>query len=103
MYLLLYADDTIIFAETEHELKAALWATQLYCEQWKLEVNTQKTKIVIFSRGKVRRMPVFTFNNAALEVVTSFSYLGIVFNYSGKFDLCKRKLYVQAQKPCFQS
>ena len=68
---------------------------------WKLEVNAQKTKIVIFSKGKTRRAPVFTFNGSVLEVVSNFSYLGVVFNFNGKFSCCKRQLYNQAQKTMY--
>jgi hypothetical protein len=32
LYLLLYADDTVIFAETAAELQSALNAMYLYCE-----------------------------------------------------------------------
>ena len=48
LYLLLYADDTVIFAESATELQSALNATYLYCETWKLSVNVAKTNIVIF-------------------------------------------------------
>jgi hypothetical protein len=46
LYLLLYADDTVIFAETAAELQSALNAMYLYCETWKLKVNTAKTNVV---------------------------------------------------------
>ena len=47
LYLLLYADDTIMLAESYVELQAALNAMYLYCKSWKLAVNASKTKIVI--------------------------------------------------------
>ena len=34
LYILLYADDTVIFAESEAELQAALNAMFLYCKSW---------------------------------------------------------------------
>ena len=49
---LLYADDTIILAESPDELQVALNAVQGYCTTWHLTVNASKTKIMIFSRGK---------------------------------------------------
>ena len=45
---LLYADDTIILAETPEELQTALNAVEDYCQIWHLTVNTSKTKIVLF-------------------------------------------------------
>ena len=86
LFLLLYADDTIILAESEQKLKAAPWAVQHYCKICRLEVNTQKTKVVIFSKGKICRISDFTFNDIRLEVVLSFSYPGVVFNYDGPFQ-----------------
>ena len=50
LYQLLYADDTIILAESHVELQAALNTMHLYCKPWKLEVNASKTKIVIFRK-----------------------------------------------------
>ena len=48
MYVLLYADDTIIMAENENELQAALNTTYEYCNQWHLTVNIDKTQVVVF-------------------------------------------------------
>ena len=39
MYILLYADDTIILAESEEELQNALDSAGLYCDRWHLTVN----------------------------------------------------------------
>ena len=49
LYLLLYADDTVIFAESAGELQASPNAMYLYCKTWKMQVNATKTKVVIFS------------------------------------------------------
>ena len=57
MYIISYADDTVILAESPTELQMSLDAMQSYCNIWKLNINTNKTKIVIFSRGKVRKYP----------------------------------------------
>ena len=40
MYVLLYADNTIVMAETPCE----------YCQTWHVTVNTSKTQVIIFSR-----------------------------------------------------
>ena len=57
LYVLLYADDTIILAESAHDLQLSLNKLNEYCHEWSLKVNISKTKIVIFSRGKVRKYP----------------------------------------------
>ncbi len=55
LYILLYADDTILLAENPEDLQKGLNALNNYCTNWDLSVNASKTKIVIFSRGKTRR------------------------------------------------
>jgi hypothetical protein len=66
-----------------------------------LTVNTDKTKVVVFSRGKLRNKPLFYFNNAPLEAVDDFSYLGALFNFNGKFNKTKKHLTDQARKAMF--
>ena len=87
LYLLLYADDTIILAESHVELQAALNTMYLYCKQWKLEVNASKTKIVIFKKrsSNLDVNPVFTFNVENINIEDEFTYLGTVFMSNGSF------------------
>ena len=101
LYVLLYADDTIVMAESADELQAALSAVQQYCDLWKLSVNTSKTKVVIFSRGKVRKYPVFSFGGSQLDVVDDYTYLGTVFNYNGSFNKAIKKQVSQARRAMF--
>ena len=77
----MYADDTVLFADTKPKLQSLLTCYEQYCRQWKLHVNTEKTKIVLF--GKKYRKPRFFINHTQIEVVNSFKYLGVVFNKSG--------------------
>ena len=98
---LLYADDTIILAENGDDLQIALNALNDYCTDWDLSVNTKKTKIVIFSRGKIRIIPKFSFNNKDVEVVFEYKYLGIVFNYNGKFNKAKKLLVDQGKRAMY--
>jgi hypothetical protein len=81
LYLLLYADDTIILAESHVELPVALNAMYLYCKSWKLEVKASKTKIVIFKKriSSLDVNPVFTFNGENINIEDEFTYLGTVF------------------------
>ena len=47
MYVLLYADDTIVMVETPEDLHSALNAACDYCQTWHLTVNISKTKVII--------------------------------------------------------
>ena len=52
LFTLLYADNTIVLAETARELQSALDAVHEYCINMHLIINTQKMKVMIFSCGK---------------------------------------------------
>ena len=101
MYLLLYSDDTIILAESEEELQKALDSAGLYCDRWHLTVNLSKTKIVIFSKGKIKNHREFTFKGRPVEVVSQYVYLGTTFTYNGSFGNAMQKQVDQARKAMF--
>ena len=65
LFLLLYADDTVVLAECPEDLQIL----KIYCELWGLDINVRKTKVMIFSRGKIRKMPKFSFNEETVDVV----------------------------------
>ena len=82
LYSLLYADDTVIFAESDKELQAALNAMFLYRKSWNLEVNPPKTKVTIFCNRKLQQQPVFTYDRQGLEIDDGFVYLGTILRKS---------------------
>ena len=85
LFLLLYADDTVIISESAKDMQKALDFLKIYCDRFGLSINTTKTKVMIFSRGKVRKLPVFKFSNVVLEIVWEYKYLGTLFQYNNKF------------------
>ena len=48
---LLYADDIVLFADSKAELQTSLNVLYEYCQKWKLVVNTNKTKLMVFKKG----------------------------------------------------
>jgi hypothetical protein len=101
MCILLYADDTVLFAESPTSLQSAIDAMHEYCLKWDLRINVSKTKVMIFSRGKVRKPPDFYYDNQKLEVTHDFQYLGIKFNYNGSFKPAQKHLYERASRAMF--
>ena len=85
LFLLLYADDTVILAECPEDLQRALDILKTYYEFWGLDINVRKTKVMIFSRGKIRKMPKFYFNEEIVDVVWDYKYLGVKCNDNNKF------------------
>ena len=49
---LLYADDAFIFAKSPESLQSMLNDIQEYCNTWHLTINANKTKIMVFERGR---------------------------------------------------
>ena len=76
IFIILYADDTVIMSETEESLQQALLNFEQYCDLWKLKVNTQKTKIVIFSKRKYKSQRSFKLYDENIDIVDSYTYLG---------------------------
>ena len=92
LHILLYADDTVFLAETPNDLQRCINLMGDYCHNWGLKINSPKTKVTIFSRGKVRNLPNFVLNGTKLDIVYSYKYLGVHFNYNGKFMVAKNDL-----------
>ena len=101
MYTLLYADDTLILAESPEDLQLALDAVGNYCQTWGLSINQTKTKVVIFSRGKVKKQFNFKIGNISIDTDSEYCYLGIVFNFNGKFSKAIDERITPARKAKF--
>ena len=50
VFLLLYADDITIFANTAEEMQNSLNLLSSYCERWKLKVNVTNPKVMVFRK-----------------------------------------------------
>jgi len=55
IYLLLFADDAVLLSEYAQGLQQMLDSLHGYCNKWSLTVNVDKTKILVFRKG--RRLP----------------------------------------------
>lgn len=102
LLVIMYADDTAILCDTEAGMKQALLALKSYCGDWRLGVNCRKTKIVIFSRGRVDINNYdFRLEEENVEVVSDYRYLGIIFNYNGNFRKGQLDLITKAKKAMY--
>ena len=60
----------------------AYFCLKNYCDRWKLTVNATKTKVMIFMKGgRVNRNIRFIYKENVLEIVSKFTYLGIVLQH----------------------
>ena len=103
LFLLLYADDIILFANDEENLQLSLNILENYCKRWKLKVNTQKTKVMVFRKGgRLRDNISFYYDGAELEIVHKFVYLGVTFTTGGSFHDTQNCLAGKGLKAIFK-
>ena len=48
IFILLFADDMVLFSHSKDELQSMLNLFDNYCDEWKLTVNISKTNFLIF-------------------------------------------------------
>ena len=88
LVILMFADDMIIFGQTPEDLQFKLNTLKDYCDTWGLEVNCNKTKVVVFrKRGGLKNDEAWYYGDDNLDIVNDFNYLGTTFNYTGNFTL----------------
>ena len=81
---LLFADDICFLSTTVLGLQKMLNRLAVYCEEWGLRVNVQKTKIIIFKKGaRPTKVEKWRYKGEKIEVVRKFKYLGVNFAYNG--------------------
>ena len=97
LVVLLYADDTVILASNENDLQYTLDKFFDYCQTWKLRVNINKTKVLIFG---ARRTNSYSFHlgDNVIEITDKYKYLGIYFSQSRSFLNARKHIVEQAKK-----
>ena len=55
IYLLLFADDAVLISESAEGLQSSMNNLFEYCTKWNITVNVDKTKIVIFHKGRLKK------------------------------------------------
>ena len=99
---LLYADDLVLFSTSKAGLQKSLDRLQNFSHDWDLQINTDKTKIMIF--GNYRKIPTdeFLYLNKPLQITESYRYLGLILQRKGKFNDCQKDLYNRGMKAMFK-
>ena len=76
--------------------------TLLYwTREYKVTVNVDKTKVVIFRPSWQIENVSFYYNGNLVEIVNYFSYLVMLFNYNGKFNVTQKHIAAQGKKVLF--
>ena len=102
LLITLYADDTVLLAGSKEDLQKCLDGLKQYCDKWKLEVNANKTKIIIFSQGRpLTSNHNFMLGDSIIEVVRDFRYLGVTFSYNGFFTRNEDEIVINSNRAIF--
>lgn len=96
IYLLLFADDMVLVADSKESLQIKINALEKYFSKLYLKVNIDKTKVLIFQKHGRPELCTFYYNKTPIEIVNQYTYLGIVFSRSGTFIKAKNNLYNKA-------
>ena len=102
LFVLLFADDLVIFAETVIELQRMINRLKEYCTIWRLTINILKTKVIVFRNGGPQRnYERWKYGEHVLETVSYYEYLGILFSSRNSWYMSQKTLAYQASKALF--
>ena len=91
MFLLLFADDAVLFSKNPNSLQSMLNDIETYCNDWNLNINVNKTKTVIFEKGRPTKFDFYMYNSK-VEIVDSFKYLGVHLYKNGKWNRTQARI-----------
>lgn len=71
----------------------------MFCKKWGLEVNLDKSKVMVFRNGgPLRQNEKWYFNGKLLDIVNGYKYLGVIFTPKLVWTQCQKTLASQARK-----
>ena len=87
---LLWADDLCIISRSVQGLQSQITCLENFCDYWGIEINLQKTKIVVCKRGgRISAAERWTMKGETIEVSPGAKYLGILL--AGSHSYSKHK------------
>jgi hypothetical protein len=102
LFILLFADDVALLATTPIGLQNQLRVLENCCEELKLQVNIEKTKIMVFRKGGILgKHDVWYYDNEKIDVVNKYCYLGYIFTPTASAKLGTRHLATKGKKALF--
>jgi len=102
LMLLLYADDMLEISDTVGRLQKLLNQLESFCSKWGLNVNLDKTKVMVFRHGgPLRRYEKWYYKGNKLEVVPFYKYVGLITTSRMNLVLAQKTLATQAAKTIF--
>ena len=97
----MYVHDTVLVAESAEMLQKLLDGLLIRTEDYRLKVNVQKTKVMVFRPSWQMTDEQFHLNGNRIEIVNTFSYLGLLLNYNVKFNVTQKHIAEMGGKSLF--
>ena len=80
-----------------------LYVLHDYCAKWRLIINTDKTKEIVFRKGVIlSKNDHWFYGYKRLDFVNTFNYVSIVFSYTGKWSQTQTTLADKAEQAMFK-
>ena len=98
----MHAYDVILMPKTETGLQNCISKLGKYCDDWCLEVNFDKSKVIVFNKAGKFYETKFTYRDPKLESVREYRYLGATFAISRSFSHVSSELYKKGLKGFFK-
>ena len=77
--LLMYADDIVILSEDINVLQKMIEKLEEYCEIWNMEVNLEKSAIMVFRNGgRLSSAEKWKYKGENVKIVSEYTYLGVI-------------------------
>lgn len=84
IWSLTYADDIVLLVKTVEGLRIMMEAVGNYLRKLKLQLNTEKSKIVVFRKaGRRKKKEDWTWEGKNMQEVDEYKYLGFDFHKGG--------------------
>ena len=102
VFILLFADDVALISTSPGGLQVQLNNLSICCSNLGLEVNKEKTKVMVFRKGGfLGDREKWFYNGGRLEVVNSYCYLGFTFTTMLSGNIGTTHLVAKAKKALY--
>ena len=99
---LLFADDLVLIALDLKSAQKLMDVFYEFCNKWGLEINRDKTNLVIFNKKSLKNnMEFITVDNKPIETVDSYCYLGLKLHMSGSMTPAVDNLRLKGLRAMF--
>ena len=99
---LMFADDIASCAETAIRLQHHLNTVDKFCKDTGMEINLDKTEIIVFRNGgPLRHYESWNFRGNKINIASVYKYMGLLFTPKLSWSAAHDKLSSQAQRAIF--